>query len=174
VILDAVTLRYAEALWNLSAKAGRLERVRADVVRLGAALPAPALERSERRKQQLAALGGVDPFVTNLVNLLFDRHREEVLRGLAAAFHRLELQSRNAVEGQVESARPIGPELLATLAARVGAVLGKQVVLENRVRPELLGGTRVIVANRMIDYSVAGRLESLRRALLEAPLGAAR
>ena len=174
MILDAVTLRYAEALWNLSLKAGRLERVRADVARLGTAQPAAALERSERRKQQLAALSGADPFVTNLVNLLFDRHREEVLRGLAAAFHRLELQSRNAVEGQVESARPIAAELLAAIATRVGAVLGKQVVLLNRVRPELLGGTRVLVANRMIDYSVAGRLESLRRAMLEAPLGAAR
>jgi len=174
VILDAVTLRYAEALWNLSLKAGRQERVRADVARLGAAPPAPGLTRSERRKQQLAALAGADPYVTNLVNLLYDRHREEVLRGLAAAFHRLELLSRNAVEGQVESARPIGPDLLATIATRVGAVLGKQVVLENRVRPELLGGTRVLVANRMIDYSVAGRLESLRRALLDAPLGAAR
>jgi F0F1-type ATP synthase delta subunit len=32
----------------------------------------------------------------------------------------------------------------------------------------------VIVANRMIDYSVSGRLESLRRAMLDAPLGAAR
>jgi len=173
VILDAVTLRYAEALWNLSAKAGRLERVRADVARLGTAQPA-ASGRSERRKQVLAALSGADPFVTNLVHLLYDRHREEVLRGLAAAFHRLELQSRNAVEGQVESARPIAPELIAEIAARVGAVLGKQVVLQNRVRPELLGGTRVLVANRMIDYSVAGRLESLRRAMLEAPLGASR
>jgi len=48
VILDAVTLRYAEALWNVSARAGRLERVRADVAKLGAALPAPNQDRLAR------------------------------------------------------------------------------------------------------------------------------
>jgi F-type H+-transporting ATPase subunit delta len=178
VILDAVTLRYAEALWNLSAKAGRQERVRADVARLGAALPAAALARGleteARRALVLGALGQADVYVTNLVNLLFDRRREEVLRDFAAAFKRLELQSRNTVEGQVESARPLGADLLASLAQQLQAVLGKQVLLTNRIVPELVGGTRVLVANRMIDDSVAGRLESLRRAMLEAPLGAAR
>ena len=174
MILDAVTLRYAEALWNLASKAGRLERVRADVARLPTALPAATLGREPRRKQLLAALSGADEYVTNLVALLFDRRREEVLLQLAAAFKRLELASRNAVEGQVESARPLAPEVMAALSQRIQAVLGKNVALENRIVPELLGGTRVIVANRMIDYSVAGRLESLRRAMLEAPLGAAR
>jgi F-type H+-transporting ATPase subunit delta len=174
VIQDPVTLRYAEALWNLSARAGRLERVRADIARLGAALPAATLERGQQRKLLLGSLGGADEYVTNLVGLLFDRRREQVLRGLAAAFRRLELASRNTVEGQVESARPIEGDVLAALARRLQSVLGKEVLLENRIVPELLGGTRVIVANRMIDYSVAGRLESLRRALLEAPLGAAR
>lgn len=174
MILDPVTLRYAEALWNLSARADRLERVRADVARLGAALPAAALERGQRQKQLLASLAGADEYVTNLVELLFERRREEVLAQLADAFRRLELQSRNAVEGQVESARPIPAEMLAAMGRELQAVLGKEVLLENRIVPELLGGTRVTVANRMIDYSVAGRLEGLRRALLEAPLGAAR
>jgi len=174
VILEAVTLRYAEALWNVSASAGRLERVRADVARLGAALPAGVLDRGAHRKQVLAALGSADEYVTNLVELLFDRRREEVLVQLASAFHRLELQSRNTVEGQVESARAIPADLLAALGRELKTVLGKEVVLGNRIVPELLGGMRVTVSNRMIDYSVAGRLESLRRAMLEAPLSATR
>ncbi|MBK7642066.1 MAG: ATP synthase F1 subunit delta [Planctomycetes bacterium] len=178
MILDPVTLRYAEALWALAERTGRLERVRGDVARLGSALPQgalePGIEREKRRDLVLAALGSADEYVTNLVRMLFERRREEVLRGLAAAFHRLELASRNTVEGRVESARALGADVLASLAQSIGSVLGKQVVLENRVLPELLGGTRVIVANRMIDYSVAGRLEGLRRAMLEAPVGASR
>ena len=174
MILDPVTLRYAEALWNLSARAGRLERVRADVARLAGALPPAALERGQRRTQLLARLGSADEYLTNLVGLVFDRRREEVLAQLPDAFKRLELAQQNTVEGQVESARPIPAELLAALGRELQGVLGKQVRLENRIVPELLGGTRVIVANRMIDYSVAGRLEGLRRAMLEAPLGAAR
>jgi len=174
VILDAVTLRYAEALWNVSARAGRLERVRADVAKLGAALPAPNQDRLARKKRLLAELSGADEYVTNLVALLFDRRREEVLVQLAPAFRRLELQSANTVEGQVESARPLPAEVLAAMGRELKSVLGKEVLLENRIVPELLGGTRVTVSNRMIDYSVAGRLESLRRAMLEAPLTATR
>ena len=178
MIQDPVTLRYAEALWNVSAKAGRLERVRADVARLGGALPPAALKaglpREKRRAQALAALGAGDALLANLVNLLFDKRREQVLGALAAAFHRLELDSRNAVEGEVDSARPLPEDVVRALAARIGPLLGKQVTLKNRVVPELIGGTRVTVANRMIDSSVAGRLEGLRRAMLEAPLGAAR
>ena len=169
MILDPVTLRYAEALWNLSARAGRLERVRGDVAKLAA-----ALARGQTKAQLLAQLAGADEYLTNLVGLLFDRRREEVLVQLPTAFRRLELLQQNTVEGQVESARPIPAELLAAMGNELQAVLGKQVKLENKIVPELLGGTRVTVANRMIDYSVAGRLESLRRAMLDAPLGAAR
>ena len=35
---------------------------------------------------------------------------------------------------------------------------------------ELLGGVRVIVESKMLDASLAGRLEALRKNLLAAPL----
>jgi F-type H+-transporting ATPase subunit delta len=178
VILDPVTLRYAQALWNVALKSGALERVRADVRALDGALKAqvfdPAILRDKRRALALSAVSGLHPLLQNFTGLLFDKHREDVLRGLSRAFHRMELESRNAVEGIVESARPIGEDLLASIAARMGQLLGKEVVLKNRIVPELVGGTRVLVANRMLDASVAGRLESLRRTLLDAPLQSAR
>lgn len=177
-MIDAVTLRWAEALWNAAARAGRLPAVQADVARLGSALT-PAVfdrlgERGQRRTRALAALGSADELTRNFVALVFDKQREDVLRSLAAAFHRLDLDARGSVEGVVESARAIAPDVLASMAQKLGPVLQKTVVLHNRIVPELVGGTRVIVANRMIDCSVSGRLEGLRRAMLEAPLGAAR
>jgi F-type H+-transporting ATPase subunit delta len=45
-------------------------------------------------------------------------------------------------------------------------------VLTNRVVPELIGGARVVAGTRMFDGSVQGRLEALRRNLLQAPLPA--
>ena len=43
------------------------------------------------------------------------------------------------------------------------------------VNPTLVGGVRVFVAGKLIDYSVQGRLSGLRRKLLDArlPAGAA-
>ena len=63
---------------------------------------------------------------------------------------------------------------MAHVATMLSPQFGKQLKLTNRIVPELVGGARVIAANRMIDYSVQGRLDALRRKLMDAPLPAAR
>jgi F0F1-type ATP synthase delta subunit len=49
-------------------------------------------------------------------------------------------------------------------------VLEKKVALTNKVVPELVGGARVVAGNRMIDWSVQGRMDALRRRMLDARL----
>jgi F-type H+-transporting ATPase subunit delta len=178
VILDPVTLRWAEALYALAKKQNALAAVQADVARLATALAGsggaaafdPRLDRGQRRALVLTQLGGGHALTQNFVQLLFDRRREEVLRDLATAFRRLVNDESGTVEGVVESARPLGTAEVASLAREVGQILKKQVTLENKIVPELVGGARVTAANRMIDWSVQGRLEALRRRMMEAPL----
>lgn len=179
MIVDSVTLRWAEALYGLAKKQGALGAVQADVARLASALSAPGgsdvfeprLDRAARRALAMQKAAGAHVLVLNFVNLAFDRRREGVLEHLGRAFQRLANQESGVVEGVVESARPLGAAEQSALALQVGAVLGKQVKLENKVVPELVGGVRVTAANRMIDWSVQGRLDALRRRMMEAPLG---
>ena len=56
------------------------------------------------------------------------------------------------------------------MAAQLGVVLGKKVALKNKIVPELVGGARVVAGNRMIDWSVQGRMDALRRRMLDARL----
>jgi F-type H+-transporting ATPase subunit delta len=86
------------------------------------------------------------------------------------AFKRCLLQERGAVEGSVESARPMGAGELAELAVALGALLKKEVSLEARVEPALIAGARILVDNRMLDVSAQGRLEELRAKLNSARL----
>ena len=58
------------------------------------------------------------------------------------------------------------------IATQLGPQFGKELVLTNKIVPDLVGGARVIAGNRMIDYSVQGRLDALRRRLMDAPLPA--
>lgn len=181
MIVDPVTLRWAEALYALARKQGVLDTVKSDIARVAASLAgsggdaafAPQLDRAARRAHVLSRAGNVHVLVANFIALAFDRRREEVLRGIGAAFRRLELAERGIAEGIVQSARPLGAAELDLITRSVGAELGKQVVLENKIVPELVGGARVIAANRMIDWSVQGRLEALRRKMMEARLPAA-
>jgi len=178
-MIDPVTSRYAEALFGLARKRGALEAVRADVRRLaelcagdgaGAFVFDERLPLAERRKRFLERASGLSPLGADFLGLLFDKRRIEVLRHLGAAFHRRDLAERGAAEGVVESARKLAAEDLARLAATLGPRLGKELVLQNELRPELIGGLRVVVESRMLDASLAGRLEGLRKNLLAAPL----
>jgi F-type H+-transporting ATPase subunit delta len=182
VNVDPVSLRYAGALFNLAQRHGALTEVARDVERIGQALDAPATRKTVlnprgdtgRKRAALAAvLAGAHPLTQNFVNLLFDKRREEVLRSLTAAFRRRELAERGAAEGVVESARPLSDPELGSIAATLGVRLSRELLLTNRIVPELVGGVRVIAANRMIDYSVQGRLEALRRKLMDARLPSA-
>lgn len=177
-MLDPVTQRYAEALFSLSKRNGVLDAVRGDVQRLARELEAPAaawffdarVPLDERRAKMLELASGMNAYTRNFVALVFDKRREEVLRGLGAAFHTQGLADRGAAEGVVESARPLDDGEIARLAAALGARMGKEVSLRNEVTPDVLGGVRVIVGSQMVDASVRGRLDGLRRRMSQAPL----
>jgi F-type H+-transporting ATPase subunit delta len=179
VILDPVTVCYTQAYFELASEQGAVDEVRADVERIaaevadetvGAWLFDARVPLEERRRQVERLLAECHPLTRNFVGLLFDKGRVQVLRGLGEAFRRRWLASRGAVEGVVESALALGSGELAELAVAVGAQLGKEVLLTNRINSDLVGGVRVLVENRLIDYSVRGRLAGLRRKLMEAEL----
>ena len=178
-MIDPVTSRYVEALFRLAKARGALDAVRADVRRLasdlrsGGALAFVFDERlplDARRAQLDSRLGGLTPLTVDFVHLLIDKRRVEVMRSLGAAFHRRDLEERGAAEGVVESVRPLDPGDLENLARSIGPRIGKELVLSNRIVPELLGGLRVVVESKMIDASLSDRLEGLRKSLLAAPL----
>ena len=178
-MLDPVTIRYTEALFGLARREGALDTVQSDVEQLAKQIAAPKLAAflvdaripAEQRREKLRVLlSGTHQLTQNFVDLLFDKRRESVLHGLGEAFHRRSLEERGAAEGVVESARPLGAADVSQLALALGKRLGKDVKLANRVNPDVLGGVRVIVGSKMIDSSLRGRLDGLRKKMLEAPL----
>ncbi len=179
--IDPVTSRYSQALFELAVEQRKLDEVKADVERIAAEvddpgvqafLSNPRVDREQRRRAVTPLLDGLDPLTRAFVQLALDRGRTEVLLALAPAFKRLVLARRGATEGIVESARPLAEADLTRLAEAVGARLGKEVHLENKVVPDLIGGVRVLVDNRLLDQSIRGRLEGLRKRLRAAPLPA--
>lgn len=172
--VDPVTQRYSEALFALAQEKGALDAVSKDVERLAAALSDPALDAyvadarvpSAKKRARVTALVP-DPhhLTANFLGLVFDKHREHVLRGLGPAFRKLLLASRGAVEGVAESARPLDRGELESLSKAISRDLAKDVRLQNRIVPDLIGGVRVLVDNRLLDQSVVGRLAGLRRRL---------
>ena len=181
MIVDPVSTRYAGALFGLAQRTGVLDAVGRDVEQLGLQMASPGVRDflcgsqaslAERRAGLDKLSADYHALTKNLLSLLLDKRREAVLVGLPDAFAQRRLQEQGAGEGEVAAARPLDAADLDALAASLGKLLGKQVLLKSRLAPDLLAGVQVTVDNRMLDTSVRGRLEGLRRKLLDAPLPA--
>ena len=176
---DAVTTRYVEALYGLGLRTGTLDTIQGDVERLASTLDRPgvinlvlhpAKDRATRRSFLDESLTGASDTVRNFIDLLFDKRRESVLRNFGGAFRQRMLEASGVVEGVVTSARPLGAGELAELTVSLGASLGKEVRLSNEIDASLIAGVRVIVGSQMIDCSVAGRFDGIKRRMMDATL----
>lgn len=182
MLVDPVTTRYVEAFFELASDKGVVDEVRGDVeliaTEVGDAVVSAWLFDArvpveDRRAQVLKLTSSCHQLTQDFVGLLFAKNREEVLKDLGAAFRLKWLASRGSVEGIVESALGLRAEDISALAVAIGARLGKEVLLRNRINSHLVGGVRVLVDNKLIDFSVEGRMAGLRRKLMECELPSA-
>ena len=70
---------------------------------------------------------------------------------------------RNRVIATVRVARPLELQQRDRLQAALSAQVGREVALQEIVEPQLLGGMRVELGDEVIEGTVAGRLDEVRR-----------
>jgi F-type H+-transporting ATPase subunit delta len=101
----------------------------------------------------------------NFLKTVLDNGRLAALPEIGQQFQALVNASTGISEATVESAYPIDgaalADVVATLEKRFGRKLNPTVVL----KPELIGGIRVVVGDEVLDTSVAARLQQMRAAL---------
>jgi F-type H+-transporting ATPase subunit delta len=75
---------------------------------------------------------------------------------------------RGIITADVTTAIPLDRELEQVIAQRLAAHLGREankVSIRSRVDPSIIGGVVARVGDQVIDDSVRGRIERLRRTL---------
>jgi F-type H+-transporting ATPase subunit delta len=172
--IRTVARRYAEAVFDLAAKDNSYEAWAADLDRLGAlldvpivakALTSPAVPAREKLNVIAAEAPGLRPQTNNLVSLLLHRERLELLPDIARAYHERLNRMRGIAVAAVTTAVPLDESSRAQLAARLARYVGQQIEMETTVDPAILGGVIARVGDLLLDGSVRGRLETLRRRL---------
>ncbi len=165
--------RYAGALFELASEKGVLDEVGNGLEKVRAALA----ESSELERQLLGSkLSGEDkrqlvqeklaidthPFVSHLLCLLIDRHRESILYPtILAFFQQLEVE-RGILPVEVETAQPMDDAQRESFEKQLSEATGRQVTAQVRENPELIGGLRLIVDSRLLDGSVQRQLEKMK------------
>ena len=171
--------RYATALHALATQKGVVDGVGADLAAVHAVLASPQARAlitspdvtAKERSAVLAKLcAGRSELLHNLVGVLQQRRRLEVLFDIEPAYRALVMASRGEVAGVVESAHPIGAEELAALTTLAGRLSGKKVQLTVAQRADLIGGVRLRIGNVLYDGSLRAALDQLEQKLQQAAI----
>jgi F-type H+-transporting ATPase subunit delta len=174
----SIARRYARALLSVSLETNSLEAVQSQLAALTALFEAhpelhdvfvnPAYSPDERKRvlqALLQSMGGVAAVLANTLQLLNDRSRLVYLPDIARVFRDMADAQAGRVRGRVISAAPLPPELVAQLAQKLKAATQREVVLESRVDPSVIGGVAAQVGSTLFDGTLRTQLELMRREL---------
>ncbi len=145
-----------------------LARLTAPGSRLGKFLLDPQISPVDRRQVLEQGLKGrAMPSVQVFADLLLRKRRIAITGAIAREFKAIVERAKGLERATVVSAVPLNQAELARLHAELERVTGKQIVLETRIEPALLGGAYVRIGDRVVDRSVQTLLESIANQLYE-------
>jgi F-type H+-transporting ATPase subunit delta len=108
-----------------------------------------------------------DKLFLNFLLVLNKHGRLELLRPVAAQYRALRDEFHKRVRVLVKSASPLTDEQRAAVKTLAETRFHLNPVLVEVIDPDLLGGLRLQVGDRMLDLSVRGRLDALMKQMIE-------
>jgi F-type H+-transporting ATPase subunit delta len=111
--------------------------------------------------------GGNERFV-NFLELLAERHRLPATFRIRRAFDELWRAEHKMLPVEVTSAVELDEGLVRSIGERIEERTGRRIELTSRVDPDIIGGLVLRVGNKVLDASVHGRLERLRKQIARA------
>lgn len=178
-IFQAAASVYAESLLQLAVEAGRADEVGDELAALRdlwdanadfrSLMSSAAIDDDARRESITRAFQGrVSDLTLNLMRVLNDKRRSMILPLVCDAFrHRLDAHMART-EVQVVTAAPLDDRRRESIRREVKRLSGKDAILRERVEPDVLGGLRLQIDDRLFDFTIRRRLADLRLALHNA------
>lgn len=176
----AAARRYGRALFDVSLKEADLQKVERELgafvemvrqhAELARAFYSPAVPTPRKRAlmaELLTRIGPLSAVLVKLLLLLAERDRLVLLPDLVEAYRQRVLDHRRVVRAEVTSAVPLPPDRARALADSLARATGREVRLESRVDPSLMGGVVTRIGSLVFDGSVVRQLERMKERLAE-------
>ncbi len=176
MVNETLARRYATAVFELASGAGNVDQVGAEldtILRTIHSDPtilqyftSPVVNRVEKEKTLLESLRGkVGDIPLHTLLLLVRKRREPLLGDLVEEYRKIARDSRGVELLMVTTARELSDDELHAMVARLEQTYAKKFEAIVTLDPSLIGGVRIAMGDRVIDGSVAGRLDELTRSL---------
>jgi F-type H+-transporting ATPase subunit delta len=179
-IVSGMAGRYATALFELALAENALDAVRADLDRFDALLAdsadlarlvrSPVFGAEEQTKALAAVLdrAGVGGLAAKFLKVAASNRRLFAVRDIVKAFRALVARHKGEVTAEVTLAEQPSEQHLAAVKDALKAVTKKDVQVDVKVDPTLIGGLVVKLGSRMVDTSLRTKLNAIKLAMKEA------
>jgi F-type H+-transporting ATPase subunit delta len=175
-----VSGRYATALFELARDEKSIDAVKADLDKFAALLAeSEDLKRLVRSpvfaaEAQLKALSavldraGISGISANFLNVLTANRRLFAVADVVRAFDALVAKFKGEASADVTVAEALSDKNLGALKTALKSVTGKDVALNVKIDPSIIGGLIVKLGSRMVDSSLRTKLNAIKHAMKEA------
>jgi F-type H+-transporting ATPase subunit delta len=173
--------RYATALFELARDNKAVDAVKKDLDQFDALANGSAdLNRLVRSPvfgadEQLRALSavldkaGIKGLAANFLRVITTNRRLFAVREMIRGYRALVARWKGEVTAQVTVAEPLNDKNLDALKGALKSVTGgKEIDLDVKVEPAIIGGLIVKVGSRMVDSSLRTKLNAIKFAMKEA------
>ena len=177
----SVARRYAEAFFSIAREAGKIDDYQnelgkivqtieevADLKQYFAHPLSPTKDKKEIAKQLFAS--EVSSVTLNFLLLVLDKKRQTYLELIYKEYVDMADESRNIKKAELISAMAVSDEDIQTLSETLSKSTGKTIQLKLSVDPSMIGGVKIRMGDKIIDASVAKKLEMLKKNLKTAKI----
>ena len=178
--VSGVSGRYATALFELARDEKSIDAVRADLDRFETMLAdsadlkrlvrSPVFSADSQSKALAAVLNqaGISGIAANFLKVLTANRRLFVVSDVIRAFRALVARFKGEAAADVTVAETLSDKNLDALKTTLKSVTGKDVALNVKIDPSIIGGLVVKLGSRMVDSSLRTKLNSIKHAMKEA------
>ncbi len=180
-IISGMAGRYATALFELALDNKAVDAVKKDLETFDALVAGSAdLNRLVRSPvydadEQLKALGaildkaGIKGLAANFLRVITTNRRLFAVRNMIRGYRALVARHKGEVTAQITVAEKLSDVNLTALKSALKSVTGgKDIDLDVKIEPAIIGGLIVKVGSRMVDSSLRTKLNSIKFAMKEA------
>ena len=178
-IISGMAGRYATALFELALDNKAVDAVKADLEGFDGLIAQNAdLARLVRSpvfsaEQQTNALSavmdklGIGGLTAQFLKVVASNRRLFAVRDMVKAYRAMVARHHGEVTAQVTVAEPLSDAHRAAIKDTLNSITGKDVGLDVKVDPAIIGGLVVQLGSRMVDSSLRTKLNSIKHAMKE-------